>query len=397
MEGQRGGNLKAGGNGSGQQKSAAERTWTMGKRRNDGRKRVSFSYEGKRYYCYGKTIQEARENEFELKKKLIEGVYKKGRDLTLDEYHERWEAARHGTVKGATIRKQSFEYADASKAVIDKAGTVFGKLKLVDIERQNVKDLQAALSKKYSTTSVNGIVALIGHILNDAVNDRILTWNPAKGVKPLKRTEPEARDTNHRALTVEETKAFFKAAEGSWYYNLYRFLINSGCRCGEAGALKASDIRGDVVKIERTITKSANGVYHIGETAKTRKGQRDIPYTEGIRAAVEAQKAQNAVLFGSGPIKLDSCIFQSPRGTLLSVTVVNRDIRSICQKAGIEHFTAHAFRDTFATRAIESGMKPKTLQEILGHANIGVTMNLYAHVMEETKRTEMQSVVIAIG
>lgn len=60
--------------------------------------------------------------------------------------------------------------------------------------------------------------------------------------------------------------------------------------------------------------------------------------------------------------------------------------------AGIERFTAHAFRDTFATRAVESGMQAKTLQEILGHADIGITMNLYAHVMEDTKRRQMAAV-----
>ena len=45
---------------------------------------------------------------------------------------------------------------------------------------------------------------------------------------------------------------------------------------------------------------------------------------------------------------------------------------------------------TFATRAIEAGMKPKTLQEILGHANIGITMNLYVHITEEEKEKEIK-------
>lgn len=50
----------------------------------------------------------------------------------------------------------------------------------------------------------------------------------------------------------------------------------------------------------------------------------------------------------------------------------------------------HSLRHTFATRAIETGMKPKTLQEILGHANIGITMNLYVHITEDEKEKEIK-------
>ncbi len=50
----------------------------------------------------------------------------------------------------------------------------------------------------------------------------------------------------------------------------------------------------------------------------------------------------------------------------------------------------HTLRHTFATRCIESGMKPKTLQNILGHANISMTMDLYVHVTEDEKEKEMQ-------
>lgn len=49
----------------------------------------------------------------------------------------------------------------------------------------------------------------------------------------------------------------------------------------------------------------------------------------------------------------------------------------------IERFSMHILRHTFATRCIESGMKPKTLQKLLGHSNIGITMNLYVHTTEE--------------
>ena len=56
----------------------------------------------------------------------------------------------------------------------------------------------------------------------------------------------------------------------------------------------------------------------------------------------------------------------------------------------------HILRHTFATRCIEGGMKPKTLQMILGHSNIGITMNLYVHTTEEEKIKEIQMVEDAL-
>ena len=55
-----------------------------------------------------------------------------------------------------------------------------------------------------------------------------------------------------------------------------------------------------------------------------------------------------------------------------------------------EDFTPHTFRHTFATRAIENGMNPKTLQKILGHASLQMTMDLYCHVTDDTLYEEMQ-------
>lgn len=49
----------------------------------------------------------------------------------------------------------------------------------------------------------------------------------------------------------------------------------------------------------------------------------------------------------------------------------------------------HVLRHTMATRCIEGNMHPKTLQVILGHSNVGITMNLYVHVTEDEKQKEM--------
>ena len=58
----------------------------------------------------------------------------------------------------------------------------------------------------------------------------------------------------------------------------------------------------------------------------------------------------------------------------------------LCDDAGIKRFCMHALRHTYATRAIESGMQPKVLQKLLGHASITTTMNRYVHVTDDSMK-----------
>ena len=64
-------------------------------------------------------------------------------------------------------------------------------------------------------------------------------------------------------------------------------------------------------------------------------------------------------------------------------------LKRIAEKIGIEPFSIHKLRHTFATRCIESGMKPKTLQKILGHSDITVTLNYYVHITDDAMALEM--------
>ena len=374
------------------------------KGRADGRKTVTFTFDGKRYYAYGHTLKEAKQKAEEKKRGLEAGRYRKSAALSFSEYFERWSDARRGAVSGATLRKQQFQYEAAAAAVIDTNGKRFGELLLPDIETQHIRIIQRALlvrtdkdgnpakgKAERTPQSVNDIIALVSHVLHDAVTERAIDWNPCDAVKNLKRKDKPARETIHRALDEKELKAFFDAAAESWYLPLYRFLLASGCRCGEAGALMLQDVKPDKLLIRRTITKNEYGVYVIGDTTKTAYGQRSVPMTDAIRDAIRKQKEINSAVFGD-VVGITDTIFRTSWGNLLAVANVDRDIARICQKAGIKKFTAHAFRDTFATICIEQGMNPKTLQDILGHSNFNLTMSLYAHSMEEQKAREMISI-----
>jgi integrase len=105
----------------------------------------------------------------------------------------------------------------------------------------------------------------------------------------------------------------------------------------------------------------------------------------------------------SGVIPINGNVFLTNYGHMIESQQVNRAIKSCIERLAkkgiaIDHFTAHGLRDTFATRAIESGMNPQTLKTILGHNSLEMTMDLYAHVMPDTKAEEMNKLqLIHIG
>lgn len=63
-----------------------------------------------------------------------------------------------------------------------------------------------------------------------------------------------------------------------------------------------------------------------------------------------------------------------------------RSFYRLSKKAGIKDANFHCLRHTFATRALEAGINPKVVQEILGHSTISMTLDTYSHVMPDTKK-----------
>lgn len=84
------------------------------------------------------------------------------------------------------------------------------------------------------------------------------------------------------------------------------------------------------------------------------------------------------------------------KGTPVKNSTYDTGLFKYCDRVGIPRFSMHVLRHTFATRCIEGGMKLKTLQKILGHSNIGITMNLYVYITEDEKHREIDLVADAL-
>ena len=399
------------------------------KKRADGTYRFVRYINGKRIEATGGTEKKAKEN---LDRKIEE--YKKGKgkpvnEYTLDEYYtQKWFPKREkevqiNLVRSATVRKQSFQYEDISKIVIEKVyhadmkrppvSMRFVDIRLEDITKEDVEKLQYALRTativrkgkkepevKYKISSVNDTIFFLKHILNGAVDDGYIQGNPASRVKaiPNDNKAQAANKTIHRGLSLEEQEKFFSEAVNSWYYPLYVFMISSGIRLGEAAALKWSDLnpKKGIVEISKTYTKNEAGAYYIGNP-KTKAGNRSVEYLDLMKNAVQAQKVRNEIVFGNEITSLDGFIFLSPMGQIVRASGVNRDMEQICKRAGIKRLTSHGLRDSYSTRFLESGGSMKTLQVNLGHDHFVTTSDTYAHVTDETRAKESRAVDIGIS
>lgn len=370
------------------------------KKREDGRLCRSFRYNGKRYYVYGRSDQELALAEFN-KRTQLQQASEERENPTLNTYYERFTEYRRSKVKEATIRCQLFQFRNCADVAIDKTGLTLGEMRIQDIKPYDIQKVQTALEKSDRTTeTVNNCMAHLSHVFNAAVTDETITRNPCKCIDRVKRTEKPARETIHRALTEKETQVFFNAAKGSYYENMFKLMLQTGIRVGEMAAISLFDLKLDtkskatILHINKTVTRDEIGAYSIGTTPKTDAGNRDIPLTDQALETIKAQKILNKTIFGDTTY---DTLFRSSEGALLREYQVNREISRICKRSGIEKFTCHAFRATFATRFIEQRPQDyKVLSELLGHSNVKITLNLYTHVMKESKIEAMKGVVIAV-
>ena len=361
--------------------------------RKDGRLEKRFTADnGKRYSIYAKTSKELGRKEQALRNEIAQGTYTLNQKVTLDRYFQEWMAEKKKHVKPNTLRHYQVLYKT-------HIASVLGSEQIRKIEKRQVMQLQNKLiAKGLSPSAVNNIMVELSSILRDAVRNEVIQKNPCNSVRNLS-NENTARETIHRALTIEEQAAFMQEAKSEYLYEFFAILLLTGMRSGEAAALTWKDIdyKNNVIHVSKTITHKQDVSIDIGPP-KTKTSKRDIPMTEQIRTVLQMQMGKSGRAFS---LEDSFIVFPSVHNRYINNCSVNAAIRNVLRRleekgTHIEYFSAHAFRDTFATRFIEQGGKPQTLKTILGHSTLAMTMDLYAHVLPNTKQEEMDSLNIAI-
>lgn len=370
--------------------------------RADGRYMGRFTYCGERYTLYNTDVKKLQKAMNDMRYELEHGMSGDMSEVSLNQWFEIWlKECKENVVKESTIYHFKTYY---SNYVRDR----LGKRDIHDIRMIQVKKLYNSMKDKgYKTNTIKKVNNILHNMFAYAVRNDLISRNPCDGV-----VIPKTEEKERRVLTREEQEEFLgfvkQDTHYSRYYTLFATGFGTGLRIGELLALAWEDIDYEnmVIHVRKTMVylPDEQGMQFKLQTPKTKKSVRDVPLLGSVGKVLKrhytAQKRQ-MLKMGSKwkPIQKDgfeNLIFTTEFGTPYDRNMINRTMHQIVEKMNqnrkepLEYFTPHTMRHSFATRCFENGIPAKVVQEVLGHASINMTMDLYTHVIDETKQKEME-------
>jgi integrase len=272
---------------------------------------------------------------------------------------------------------------------------LLGDLNIDRITKEKIKDLIAALVKKdLARHTIRNVVATLCSVLSHAVDDGLITHNPA--VK-LGRYFKQARVVHDKIepLTVDEVPIFLlKAREQDAkkskghpeYCGLFLCAIHTGMRAGELAGLQWGDIdwNGKFLMVRRSIRK---GRIFETKTGKTRRIDMSDDLIEEIGAF---RRRRLEEVLKDGKNEIPEWVFASGEGTPLDMHNIERRTFAKClQAAGLRKIRFHDLRHTTASLLIQNGAPLAYVKDQLGHSSIKVTVDIYGHLVPGANRQEM--------
>ena len=336
-----------------------------------------------------------REKEREIQRDLEDGIDTKGKKMTLCELYAK-KTAQRINVKKNTLAGRKY-LMDALKQ--DKLGS----RSIDSLKPSDAKEWAVRMKEKgYGFKTISNYKRSLKASFYMAIEDDYVRKNPFD----FQLSEVIDDDSESRqALSEEQEEKLLSFLQYDTVYQKYYddvlILLKTGLRISELCGLTVADIdfKNEVVIIDHQLLKSKEQGYYI-ETPKTKSGTRQVPLSKETiqafqRVMKKRPKAEPFVIDGRG-----NFLFVNQKGkpkvaidyNMLFVRMVKK-YNKHHKDSPLPHITPHTLRHTFCTRLASKNMNPKDLQYIMGHSNISITMNWYAHASIDTAKSEVQRLI----
>lgn len=382
---------------------------TIGQRL-DGRweARIDLSSGGKRRRksIYGRTRQEVQRRLTAALRARDQGVTVRTNErLTVGAYLDAW---LRDTVR-PSVRMAT--YVSYEGHVRGHLAPAIGSIPLVRLTPQDVRLLQArGLAAGLTPRTVQHIHATLRTALQQALRDDLVTRNVASLVKA-----PKIERHHTTVLDPDQARTLLAAARDDRLGALYVVAASMGLRQGEALALGWLDVDFDAgtISISRTLQRipkalrdpedTGYGTHYRLVEPKTASSVRTVSMPKVAAAALREHRVrqlQERIAAGPAWQASDDLVFTTTIGTPLDSRNVTKAFQALLKRAGLPFMRFHDLRHSAATLMLAQGVQPRVVMEVLGHSQIAVTMNLYAHVIPALERDaadRMDAVLASVG
>ena len=345
-------------------------------KRQDGRWVASVTLPGgKRKSYYGKTREEVGRKLTVGLKAVQDGVPVPRERLTVQAYMRDW-------LQGMAARVRQTTHVRYERAIRRHILPTLGTQPLARLGPEHLHRLYAQLLEQGLSA---GGVRLVHAVLSRSLRDAYRFGLVARQVTTLV-TPPRMPSHVMRVITAPEARRFLEVAKETRYHALFVLALSTGMRRGELLALRWQDVDMDrgVVRIQQAVVR-AHGTLTVSEP-KTARGRRQVALMpQAIQALRQHRSQQAAERLRLGPVWHDhGLLFCSTVGTFLDPAhLTTRVFQPLLRRAALPHMRFHDLRHTAATLLLAEGVHAKVVSEMLGHATIGLTLDLYSHVLPD--------------
>jgi len=348
------------------------------RRRNGTWSAIATLPDGRRKHIYGKTRDQVRRKLAEILHAMQNGSFTDARGKTLGEFLDQWLA---DVVKP---RVRAWTFAGYEVHVRRHIKPVLGRVPLEKLSPQHVQHLlNRKLEEGLKPKSVRYLRGTLRTALNEAVRWGLVARNAAALVDG-----PRVERFDIQPFTPAEARVFLDSIAGERLEALYSVALTMGLRQGEALGLRWQDV--DLELGYLRVCKQLQRVHGAPQLVepKTARSRRTLAMPPMITKGLEQHRVrqrQERSNAGSRWAETD-LVFASTEGKPLDGTAISKGFHSLLKRAGLQQRRFHDLRHSCATLLLVQGVSPRVVMDVLGHSQIGLTMNTYSHVIPDLRR-----------